>query len=374
MNEFNSINEFFTQIGCRFQCYDMGRLIQSVEKQILIDFEQNNISWPTPFMQHAWIAILFWVPKSKQSTDATVLQNHYVWFLKLPLDEQAKLNLIARDDFLRRLIEALTDHLQHSIESAHDSETAKNLHTLENAMKDNPYGFQPKQEQLANFHAIVHKHLSLPASQYYQDVQSYFSRADGFEHWKELGYQGFADIAARLDEEYNGKSNQEHICNSLAQIPASPLHVLGNCLENHSISDNLLQQFIERTEQELNNDTESLVSFCVAALHASAKSQNTQLQGQLIKIILQSPVKTDIEILASISGRCWQQLIHSELLILFLDALASTEHGQGAFNAIISDLMFIPGMREPILQAFRSPERSEQVAQAIGAFFSQITR
>ena len=193
MSEFKSINEFFSQIGCQFQCYDMGRLITPVTVQTLVDFEDNRINWPSPFMQHAWLAILFWTTQNTQSKTILANQTHYVWFLKLPLDEQAKLNLVARDDFLRRLIEALTSQ----IESDASDKTAEQLHTVENAMKDNPYGFQPRQEQLANFHAIVHKHLSLPASQYYDAVQSYLTGTPGYDNWMELGLQGFADDRTR---------------------------------------------------------------------------------------------------------------------------------------------------------------------------------
>jgi len=102
--------------------------------------------------------------------------------------------------------------------------------------------------------------------------------------------------------------------------------------------------------------------------------------------ILNSSVGTDIEVLATIAGRCWLLIIHSELLPFFLEALANTTfineeqnntleqkkiQRQGAFNAILSDLMFIPGIRTHILQEFRSAERSEQLTQAIGAFLKK---
>ena len=104
MNTMSSINQFFSEITCHFQCYNMGRLIQAIDQQTLIDFEQNNTAWQTPFLQQAWLAIVFW-PERAQTSEP--VNNHYVWFLKLPLDEQAKLNLAARDDFLCRLFDAL---------------------------------------------------------------------------------------------------------------------------------------------------------------------------------------------------------------------------------------------------------------------------
>lgn len=369
MNELNSINQFFTSIGCRFQYYDMGRLITPIEHQTWVDFEQTSIAWNLPFMKHAWLAIIFW----EESPETTANKNYTVWFLKLPLDEQAKLNQAARDDFLHRLFDALTNYLENNQSTPEE----KHL-SLENAMKDSPYGFQPKQEQMANFHAIVHKHLSLPASQYYQNAQNYFSGVDGFEHWTQLGFQGIADLAARLDEKYQTDNNQELITKAIEHLPISPLLVLGNCLENHIVSSQLVQAVLNRVTRELDleiaqkESNQSSISICIASIRATARASDHELQAQLLTQILKSSAGTNIEVLAVISGRCWQQLVQAELLSLFLEALARTEHGQGAFNAIMADLMFIPKMRDIILQAFRSPERSEQLAQSIGAFFKQI--
>lgn len=369
MNELNSINDFFSQVGCQFQCFDMSRLIQPMSKQTLIDFEQTSISWNTPFMQHAWLAILFWAPHSAQVSQSGLEQAHYVWFLKLPLDEQAKLNLVARDDFLRRLVAALTNYLDSSVNQTPE----KKLEALENTMKDNPYGFQPKQEQMANFHAIAHKQLSLSPSQFYPDAQNYFSGAHGFENWTALGYQGIADMAARLDENFQGSSNEALISAAIPHLPAAPLQVLSNCLEHQSISDQLAQAIYERLQEELaQNNNPVIAAICCASIHATAQARDKKLQFKLLLKILESVARSDIEVLATISGRCWQQLNNPEILSRFLEALAVSEHGQGAFNAILSDLMFIPGMRNIILQAFRSPERSGQLAQAIGSFFTQF--
>ncbi len=375
MNELNTIKQFFTAIGCRFQCYDMGRLIQPIEHQTFIDFEHTRIAWNSPFMQHAWLALIFWKQISETSTE----QNHTVWFLKLPLDEQAKLNLAARDDFLRRLIGALTNFLENSLQQQ-DNNQGEDLHSLDNVMKDNPYGFQPKQEQMANFHAIVHKHLALPASQYYQPAQKYFSGIDGFEHWSQLGFQGIADVAARMDEKYQGKNNQQLIAQAIAHLPASPFQALGNCLENHIVSRQLTRAVLDRVirdqEREQNEKEPISIAIYIACIRATAQASDLNLQAQLLTRILSSSARSDLEILATISARCWQQLCQAQILSLFLEALARTEayqnQGQGAFNAIMSDLMFIPEMRHTILQAFRSSERSERLAQAIGTFLNQI--
>ncbi len=378
INKLNSIQQFFTLIGCDFQCYDIGRNIRPLDKQELAKFEQTQLPCPTPFLQHTWLAILFWPVNNAGNTDSQHSPAApFVWFIKLPLDEQARLNLAARDDFLKRLYDALNQYLL-VIKNSDKSQ----LHTLESAMKDNPYGFQPKPEQMANFHALAQKHLRLPPSHYYEPAQAWFAGDNQFSHWEELGFQGLADFAARLDESYpQGTaestaplSNEQLLIDALAQMPVPPFLALSHCLENHPISATLSQAIYQRAEYELthNTDPQSLASFCAAAIRATSQSQSAHQPARFILQILESPAGRDIEVLAAVSGRCWQSLKQYEVLMPWLEVLVKTEHGQGAFNAILANLMFIPGMREPVLQAFRSPERSGQLSQAISAFFSSL--
>ncbi len=383
INKLNSIHQFFTLIDCDYQCYDIGRNIHPLNKHELSEFEQTQHPCTTPFLQHTWLAILFWPAnsdrRSNRSSDQPPPATHFVWFIKLPLDEQARLNLAARDDFLKRLYDALNQYLL-----AIKNSNKHQLHTLEKAMKDNPYGFQPKPEQMANFHALAQKHLRLPPSHYYESVQSWFAGDNQFSHWEELGFQGLADFAARLDENYSHGtvtnttplSNEQLLINALAHIPAPPFPALSSCLENHPVSADLSQAIYQRTEYELthNTDPQSLASFCAAAIRAASQSQSAHQPARFILQILESPVGRDIEVLAAVSGRCWQSLKKYEVLMPWLEVLAKTEHGQGAFNAVLADLMYIPGMREPVLQAFRSPERSRQLSQAIGAFFGTLQK
>jgi len=359
----NSINQFFTEIDCHFQCYNMARLIQPIEQQHFIDFEQNQQPWYSPFLQHAWLAIVFWQDQ-KQNT-------HTVWFLKLPLDEQAKLNLLARDDFLRSLVSVLGNKQQ---------STSSKLHSLESALKDSPYGFQPNEEQLANFHAIVHKQLALPASHYYQAAQEYFSHSEKLQQWQQLGLQGIADFSARLDESFADRTNEQLIIDTIAYLPLPVLQALANSLENHSCSEALTQAIYNKLKQALEQDIAKpeLVSLCAAAVRATAQSESQSLQQQLLSSILECDAGKDIEVLTAIAGRCWLLMKNKLFLSSFLEALAKTSslaeqqiQQQAAFNSIVADLMFIPGLRKPILEKFRSTERSQALTQAIGAFFQQ---
>ena len=389
MDELNTINQFFSAIDCHFKCYEMGRLIQAVKPQQFIDFELGNIPWDSPFMQYAWIGVVFW-----QKKEAVADQNHTVWFLKLPLDEQTKLNLAARDDFLRRLFNTLEhalanknsasqepgDQVPGDKKQSNKKSAGEQFYSLENAMQDNPYGFQPKQEQLANFHAIVQQQLSLAASLSYPDAQAYFSDSAHFDQWQQLGFQGIADLAARLEEKVpcpdsQAVSNQQLIIKAIPHLPLSSFHALSLCLENHIVSRALAQAVFDKLCLALDNNTSSALS-CIACIRAIAGSSDSagEIQAQLLTKVLSSPFNNDIEVLAIIAGRCWQALfLQQNILLLFLESLAYADSSRhpGAFNAIVSDLIFIPGMRDKILQVFRSPDRSEQLIIAIAAFLKQ---
>ena len=375
----SSLHQFFSEITCHFQCYNMGRRIASVNQQAFVDFENAETAWEMPFLQHAWFALVFWKDEADQSKAQNKIETpeHHVWFLKLPLDEQAKLNLAARDDFLRRLFEALGDYISHSNEPD-TTPISDKLQSLENAMKDNPYGFQPKPEQLANFHAIVHTQLSLPASSYYQNTQDYLLGQNKYNEWDKLGFQGFADIASRLDESSvnnASKTNEQLVIEAIPHLPIEPFQVLASCLENQIISQQMTQAIFTHLSNGLkNNDTtDHSAQLCIASIRACAQATDQSLQVQLLSKILKSELKADIEVLATLSGRSWTLISHPEITPLFLEALAISEaEHQGAFKAILSDLMFIPGMRGTILQAFRSPERSQLLAQAIGTFFNSL--
>ncbi|MCK5696574.1 MAG: DUF3549 family protein [Gammaproteobacteria bacterium] len=371
----NSIHHFFSEIGCQFQCYNMGRLIHPIEQQEFIHFENNQSPYYSPFLQQAWLAIVFWQEKESLTSSTS---DYYVWFLKLPLDEQAQLNLTARDYFLRCLLSALDQKQKNMTEK---------LHSLENALKDNPYGFQPTEEQMANFHAMVHQQFSLNPSSFYQKTQEYLANKQNLSHWQQVGFQGIADISTRLDEtDHKGHSNEQLIINALPHLPLASFQAFAICLENQTISKTLTQAIYKKVLFTFQLQTANkalsaeLTQVCILSIRATAQSEDIPLQQQLLHSILTSEIAQDIELLATIATRCWQQLHQQSLLSLFLEALADSNNthqqqhsfeAQTAFNTMLSDLMFIPGMREPILKEFRSTQRSQKLTQAIGLFFNQ---
>jgi hypothetical protein len=145
------------------------------------------------------------------------------------LDEQAKLVLAARDDFMRRLLENLGETT---------GNTARMAET-EVALQDNPYAFRPKPERMAVFHAQVTAALQQPASPYYAHACDYFSGRLGWEQWSFLGYQGIADLAARLAQD----DNRQRLKTAIPELPPAPLEAL---CHNNILNDLLYLPGIRR--------------------------------------------------------------------------------------------------------------------------------
>lgn len=76
--------------------------------------------------------------------------------------------------------------------------------------------------------------------------------------------------------------------------------------------------------------------------------------------------------LSAISGRSWEDLQQQALAAAFLERLAGNREGQPFFDLCLADLLFIPGMRAPLLKALRNPNRSSALSRAVGGFFQSL--
>lgn len=349
MEQISTITEFLETSGARLRFFDMGRRVVRLSRDRFQQFETTDIPYPFPLQQQAWFALLF--------QDRSNQQEPLIWFLRMPLDEQGKLLQAARDDFMHRLIERIGEKMQA------DSEGQQ----LESALQDNPYSFKPKDERMAVFHARVSRLLNAPPSRFYAHAQHYFSGQPGWEQWSFVGYQGIADLAARLDQE----ENESMVARAIPEMPAQPLIALCHCLENETVSRPVSQALLDRVGDELQLES-SDPGLLAAAIRGSARSSAPTLQRKLIRQILDAPDGNHIEILTAISGRAWEQLLDSGIRHLFLERLAENSAGQEAFNLCLADLLYLPGMRQPILTAVRDPDRSERLSNAIGALFQGL--
>jgi len=339
--EINGISDFLNQAGTQFKVFDMGRRIQEVPKDDFLAFEQGEIAYPLPLQQQAWLGFIVWT--EDKSTELVI------WFLRFPLDAAGKLTSGIRDDFVLRLLN-------------------KDGKSPEQNDESNPYGYKPKQEQMASFHAKVAKILSHPASSYYEHARDYFSGKPGFDQWAFVGFQGIADVCARLDE----NDNADQLATAIEKIPVQPFEALAQCLEHERLNNNISQAITRLIDKELTKAdcNANYISLCIRAL---SNTENRELLTEQLEKILRTPTGSNPEVIASISGRCWLALQKETTSLLFLEALANCAEGQEFFNLVIIDLINIPGMQDSIHSAVRSTDRSEKLSQAIGELFKNFT-
>lgn len=341
--------DFLSGSGAKLFLFDMGRRIVRIRRADFIRFEKSQLPYPAPLNRQAWLALL---SQQRQSGSEPS-----VWFLRFPLDEQAKLNLAARDDFLHRLVEHI----------GNERIAAEGGDLLNDALQDNPYGFKPRDDRLAIFHARVSHQLHNPASRYYDHARAYFRGDLGWEQWSFVGYQGIADIAARLALD----DNERMLIAALPLLPPNPLQALCHCLENEQIPVQLAKVLLSMTRNQLRQQTPSS-AITTAAIRGISRSRARSLRRQLIADVLHSPIASDAEVLAAISGRAWETLGEHALAVPFLESLAINSAGQQFFNQCLADLLFIPNMREPLLQVMRAADRSAELSRAVGSFFDSL--
>ena len=332
-----SISNFIEETGAQMRIFDLGRRIQKISKSDFADIENLNKPYPSPYLQHAWIGILTWNPKKSE--------NHNIWFLKLPLDEQNFIQPGDRDAFLNHWLRCL---------QYPDKEHG-----------EAPCYYEPDQNRMAYFHALALETLGLPQSNFYATTRAYLSGDMGWENWQQLGLQGIAEVIVNLNKDQNEKL----ISQGISSMPTAALNTLLGFLENVEPSTALTLSITARLESLINNGAEA--AELAAFVRALSHSQNIEQRKKQIDLILSHPKATSVEVLASIASRCWKDL-DGELLLNFLNILAKNDQGQDVFNALIADLMPLPNKRNHILQAFRSENRSESLMKAIGNLMKSV--
>ncbi len=343
----STLHELLEAGGLVPRFHDMGRRIRPFSQQEFLRFERTQIPYPHPLQQQAWLGLVL------QTGEDPV-----VWFLRFPLDEQGKLLLAARDDFLFQLMERL-GHL------AVQSGLQKSR--MESALEQSPYAFQPKPERLAAFHARLTVELQRPPSHYYEHALRYFSGELGWDQWSFIGYQGIADLAARQHLDENGQV----LTLAIPRLPATPLEALCHNLENQAISDELAEALLTRCRTALDeNDADpQVVTACLRGISFSASQT---LRRSLLHQVLQHPVARRSDVLAAVAGRLWLDLDDASLRMQFLEQLAHNDQGEAFFQQLLADLLYIGGCRQGLLQSLRNPQRSQALGRSIGVFFSRL--
>ena len=338
-----TLTEFLEGAGASLRILDMGRRVVKVGRNAFLKFEQTVNPWPAPLVRQAWFGMLM------QNAD---LPEPFIWFLRLPLDEQGKLVLAARDYFIHRLIEAWQLNRQNE-----NSE-------ISDALKDNPYVLKPREDRMAVFHAKASLLMKQPPSRFYAHAQSYFNGDHGWEQWSFVGYQGIADVAARFAD------NRDALIDAIPELPPEPLVALCHCLENEQIDHAIAAGLASRLERSLDDSV-----LATALLRGLSFTSSRSIRRDACLGVLDKPqLASNIEVLAAIAGRAWEMLHDSEFCDRYLAALASNSSGQEAFDHCLEDLLFIPEMKKPVKasleQLGRMDAASGKVVQLFEAKYS----
>lgn len=347
MNKVVTLMEFLESTGARVRLHDIGRRITKISRDDFLKFEKQQISYPYPLQQQAWFAV--------NVQDESLGDEPVIWFLQFPLDETGKLVQASRDYFIHRLIEAVT---------ASKSEDTSELAI--DALKDNPHVFKPREDKMAIYHARIARQLKQPVSRYYDHAREYLSGEQGWEQWNFVGFQGIADFVEHLDKD----GNEALLCNALPHLPAQPLEAICHCLENHPVSLPVSQALLARCERELQSaqiDVNTVANLC----RAISQSVSANSQQQLLKKVLNSPCGNSQEVVSAISARCWEWLEKKENAALFLKQLSRTP--QQVFNQCLSDLLFMPALRNTLLDIIRNPQRPEELGIRFGNMMQNLS-
>jgi hypothetical protein len=339
MNKIVTLLEFLESTGAKVQIHDIGRRITKISRSDFLKFEKQQSSYPYPLQQQAWFAV--------NAQDKNLGHEPVIWFIRLPLDETGKLLQAGRDYFIHRLVEAATG------QSA-------------DALKDNPHVFKPREDKMAVYHARISRQLKQPVSRYYEHAREYLGGEQGWEQWNFVGFQGIADFVERLDD----SENEALLCNALAHLPAQPLEALCHCLENYPVSLSISRALLARGEQEIpleKPDANTLANLC-RAISQSVSASSLQ---QMLENVLNSNCGNSREVVSAISARCWEWLATTENASLFLKQLSRTP--QETFNQCLSDLLFMPGLRNSLLGVIRDPQRPQELGIRFGNMMQNLS-
>jgi hypothetical protein len=337
MNQISSISEFLLHAQTEYHVFDMGRTIRPLNTQKFLNIENASEAAPFPRQEHAWFGIVFY---SRQLS-----REHYIWFVKLPIDEKGLLISATRNHFLQIITDALGAQLERNKEA-------------QGRLPENPYTFVPNQQQLADFNSISRGVLNLPPSEYYSTAVRYLAHPQAY-NWQEIALQGIADVAASVRRKDGALLITAHLFETAPQVQQA----LMSSLENYPLDKNVSQQLIDNAEQHFTDLP--LIQWTLRALSQSVASM--VVKGFINKI-LDSQHNTAPEIMLLIAARHWQYLKDDKILRPYIERLALIDIELCA--DLYSDLVRIPDIRPTMLNVIRWQDKSPALTQVIGHLFS----
>ena len=340
MTQVSTLSEFLLHAGTEYRVYDLGRGIRHLSEQTFLDIEVGKQPYPYPRQGHAWLGIVFW--------NKTLSQEHYIWFLKLPVDENAVVISASRDHFLQLVVEAL------------DKETNNTSDTLSKV--ENPYNFTPNQHLLADFNAVTKVALRLPPSNYYQDIQRYL-KAPSVINWQHLATQGIADFCSRLTE----ANNESLFIESYSSLPSQVKHAFLSSLEHYPLSEALVEVILKNVEEE--KADKHLMALAIKAL---TNSQHVKVAQDFIAEILVSNGNPDLNVLTIIVARHWLLLGDVKLLVKLLEQAATISND--VCLGFYQDLVMLPIMRRHLITIMQNNDLYPNLTAPLATLKQRLTK
>ncbi|MEH6454257.1 MAG: DUF3549 family protein, partial [Psychromonas sp.] len=264
------------------------------------------------------------------------------------------LKITAQTSFIKMVVEAMGSNLT--------SEVSKEW---QDRLASNPFIFKPNAEKLAIFNAIINASFIRPPSSFYNGAAQYFAGKTNWSEWQELGIQGIADLASRLDQD----DNQQHLINALPHLPQQPLQSLAICLEHQpQINTELAEAIAKQATLELQAGHQENT---ILLLRALSSAPAVGIIKRLLEEQFCSDLIHNVHWYVGITGRVWSILEDETLLNRFLEALANNH--AALFPQLFADLVAIPSLRDKVLKQLRLPARSPALTEAIGVLFSNVT-
>ncbi len=336
MENIQTLTQLLKNSHCDYQIFDLGRRIRTIDSQTFADVEKGLCPYPFPMQRKAHLAIAYW-NKQKQP---------WIWFLKFELDERGLLKQSDIGNFIKYVVEAMGTRLSEEMSEEQQQK-----------LSNNPYTFKPTEDKMAVFHSQIRSDLDLPASQYYEHAQHYFSGGLGWENWQTVGLQGITDMAARQSKEQNAVSLRK----ALGHLPNEPLYALLGALEHIELNTKLAERIAEKAQKEVDNNEPDL--FLLSALTRALAGAPAEIATPVLKAILQSPRLSHQEVLIGVAGRTWHLLADAQVAEQFLLRLAQTGN-QTLFNRLFADLVMLPELRMVLLPLLHSSP-SEELTRAL---------
>lgn len=346
MSKIESLTDLFNLVECDATFYDIGRHISKLTPIQVMQFDSKQQPYPFIFRQKAWLAIVL-TPKKSTVTDEPI-----IWFIRLEVDEKGCLNLGTRDHLIKTIVDKIL--------------TKDKADALGDALKDNPYAFQPDHERMASFHSKLSLSLEKQPSHFFDELVSYLKEDINANDtsWQALGLQGISDLAVRA----NQQEYKDLIKKTLLHAPIPLAKALAIALEHEEPNKEYLK-LVEELFPATSN-----IEMKVALLRSISKAKPSKQILQSLKSFLNDfkGSNDELELIVSIVAKAPHWLNFDEnLLHICMENLAHRDDGYLAFSQISSELSQIPLVRGSLWSLFRNEDRSQRLSLAIGSLFTK---